>query len=415
MTFELHLPTLLALTIGTNLLLAGFMWTIFRLRHQPCFAQWGMSCLLFAVGCLLASSGAVIDAPWLTAVVAYGLLAVAPLLAVIGLLSFMGLSWYRREMFALSTGLIGLILLLAPLQHNAFAPRMLTALYTAMVFAFAYHLVGRMTLKDYLPTRALRVLFAVHGGLMLLQVAVFSWCWSNGLEIAGNRVLEAILVSHIFLTITTALTFPLLEFIQSEDHLRLLAERDDLTQALNRRAFFAQVGEVFEGTQSHKAPLSILMIDLDHFKKINDDHGHATGDQALHFIGRLLKMELRERDIIGRIGGEEFSVALPDTSNAQAQAIANRLCERIAEGGREINGKSLELTASIGVAHASDSHREFKSIMMEADTALYEAKAKGRNTVHFHQPPPEDTTVLNLSERRRSQHVRQHDNAPPCS
>lgn len=415
MTLELHLPTLLALTIGINLLLAGFMWAIYRLRQQACFIHWSLSCLLFAIGCLLASASVVTSATWLTVVIAHGLLVIAPLLAVIGLLSFMGSAWYQRGMLTFVIGLAGYFLLLTPLQANPFAPRLLTALYTAMVFALAYRLAGRLSLRDNLPIRTLQFLFAIHGGLMLLQAAIMSWCWSNGTDIAGNLLLEAILISHILLTMTTALTFPLLVFVQSEAHLRHLAERDDLTQALNRRAFFAQVADTFATARSRNAPFSILMIDLDHFKKINDSLGHATGDQALRFVGKLLQTELRERDIIGRIGGEEFSVALPDTSSAQAESIANRLCECIAEGGREIAGKTLALTASIGGAHASTIHLDFKSIMMEADTALYAAKAKGRNTVYFQPLPPDEGNVLNLSERRRSQHLRQHDNAPSGS
>lgn len=415
MTFELHLPTLLALTIGTNLLLAGFMGAIYQLRQQTCFAYWGLSCLLFAIGCALASARALIDAPILTVVIAYGLLVTAPLLAVIGLLAFMGLAWYQRGMLALMTGLVGYLLLLAPLQDNPYAPRMLTALYTAMVFALAYHLAGQLALRHYLPIRALRGLFAVHGGLMLIQAAVMSWCWSNDVAINGNGLLEAILVSHIVLTISTALTFPLLDFVQSENHLRHLADIDDLTQTLNRRAFFSQVNEAFADTRRRSAPFSILMIDLDHFKQINDKLGHATGDQALRFIGRLLKKELRERDIIGRVGGEEFSVALPDTSDTQAKAIASRLCECIAEQGQQVDGKILELTASIGGAHARAKHTEFNSVLMEADTALYTAKATGRNTVYFQPLPPEEATILNLSDRRRGQHVRQTDSTTPCS
>ncbi len=416
MTFELHLPTLLALTIATNLLLAGFMWTLYRLRRQTCFVYWGLSCLLFAVGCALAGAGSVIDTPILTVVAAYGLLAAAPLLAVIGLLSFMGLAWHQRGMLALVTGFAGYLLLLAPLQENPFAPRMLTALYTAMVFARACHLVGQLTLKDYLPVRALRTLFAGHGGLMLIQAAVLSWYWSNNTSVHGNGLLEALLVSHILLTISTALTFPLLAFVQSENHLRRLADIDDLTQALNRRVFFERVSTAFTSTRQRNASFSMLMIDLDHFKQINDKLGHATGDQALQFIGRLLKKELRKRDIVGRIGGEEFAVALPDTSNAEARVIASRLCECIAEQGQRIGGKVLGLTASIGGAHARASHTDFTSVMMEADTALYTAKATGRNTVYFQPLPTDEATILHLSDHRRGQqHVRQHDKVPPGS
>ncbi|MDX1800152.1 MAG: diguanylate cyclase, partial [Marinobacter sp.] len=96
-------------------------------------------------------------------------------------------------------------------------------------------------------------------------------------------------------------------------------------------------------------------------------------------------------------------------------AIASRLCECIAEQGQQVDGKILELTASIGGAHARAKHTEFNSVLMEADTALYTAKATGRNTVYFQPLPPEEATILNLSDRRRGQHVRQTDSTTPCS
>jgi len=313
---------------------------------------------------------------------------------------------------SLLIGLIGWALLLAPLIDNPFAPRLVTALYSAVVFALAYRLVGQLSVQESLPVRILRVCFATHAGLMLCQGALMSWYWSAGIEAHADPLLQALLVSHILLTVSTALCFPLLAFAQSEQRLKLLAEQDDLTETFNRRAFFSAVSMAFDEAQQRNTPLSVLMIDLDHFKQINDDWGHAIGDNALRLIGHLLRKELRERDIIGRIGGEEFAVVLPTTSPTQAQAIANRLRECIAEEGREIGGVALQLSASIGGAHRTSSHREFASMLMEADSALYTAKESGRNRVHFHQQPLKDATILNLSERRRGHHIRPPDSSP---
>lgn len=387
LAFDLHLPTLLLLTIGVNLLLGAFMWAIYNLRRkQACFVFWALSCLLFALGCAAAGAREFVNSPWLTIVLAHNLIALAPLLIVLGLRSFLNLPWYGPGSKWLIAAFFGHVVLLTVLHTTPDAPRFVTALYTAATFAFAFKLVARVSLASMVPTRILQAFFATHAGLMTAQMLVLGWSWVMGGFAGAGLILEAILTSHILLTTCTAFTFPLLAFVQSEQRLRLLVERDELTRVYNRRAFYKRVNTSFQQAVQHNLPFTVLMIDLDHFKKINDQWGHVTGDRALELVGKLLRQELREDDIIGRIGGEEFAVALPSTSAEQAQTIAIRVCRRIEEDGREIAGLALGLSASVGGSHRSAHHKEFTNVLMEADSALYIAKDKGRNTVHFMQP-----------------------------
>jgi diguanylate cyclase (GGDEF)-like protein len=125
----------------------------------------------------------------------------------------------------------------------------------------------------------------------------------------------------------------------------------------------------------------VLMLDIDHFKQINDTYGHAGGDMALQHFAALMRAELRSIDSCGRLGGEEFAILLPGASLEAAQRIAERLRLKLAESSVEIDGKSVALTASIGIAllHPADVNPD--AVLQRADAALYQAKATGRNRV----------------------------------
>ncbi len=170
----------------------------------------------------------------------------------------------------------------------------------------------------------------------------------------------------------------------AETNLRLsaLAATDSLTGLANRRAFLTQLDHEFARARRYGGPLTVLMIDLDHFKDINDRHGHAAGDRALVAVARLLSDRLRATDFIGRIGGEEFAILAPETRLPDATGLAERLREAIA--GLAIgldDGTTITLTTSIGVtAHVGDDDGGDR-LLARADRALYTAKAGGRNRV----------------------------------
>lgn len=158
-----------------------------------------------------------------------------------------------------------------------------------------------------------------------------------------------------------------------------LANTDMLTQLNNRRAFYS-IGEVLQHNSGrYQRPLSAIMLDIDHFKAINDKHGHAAGDEAIRAVGETLSNVVREADVIGRLGGEEFAVLLPETLGNDAYDLAERIRSSIAELVVDAHGKAIRFTASLGVAQAEGEVATIDALIAAADRALYYAKENGRN------------------------------------
>jgi diguanylate cyclase (GGDEF)-like protein len=156
------------------------------------------------------------------------------------------------------------------------------------------------------------------------------------------------------------------------------AQTDELTGLKNRRAFFEQAQRLYNHCQNYQLPLCAVMLDMDHFKHINDTYGHQVGDQVLRQMGVVICKFFRESDIHGRLGGEEFAVLLPETSLEAAQNLAEELIQSIAG---LMTGPVHCITASVGVASMETSDKDLHSLMSNADKALYRAKARGRNQV----------------------------------
>jgi diguanylate cyclase (GGDEF)-like protein len=140
-------------------------------------------------------------------------------------------------------------------------------------------------------------------------------------------------------------------------------------------------------------PLTVAMVDIDHFKKVNDTWGHLAGDQVLAAIARVLAGQLRSYDVAGRFGGEEFAVLLPGATGATARLVAERLRSAIA-ATRPLPGSTLRVTVSIGVAAAIPAPEDCQDLVAAADEALYEAKQAGRNQVRLAEQPLVDSSVV---------------------
>lgn len=166
------------------------------------------------------------------------------------------------------------------------------------------------------------------------------------------------------------------------DRLQEMASHDPLTQVLNARAYYHACEQQIVQSQRSEQPFSVLFVDLDHFKTINDTHGHAAGDEVLRVVARTLGEQLRRSDLLGRIGGEEFSVFLPNTPVAGALQVAENLRMAVQQCQPNIGGGTqLRITASIGVASRSPGAQTMQAIQQRADEAMYEAKKAGRNRV----------------------------------
>ncbi len=168
----------------------------------------------------------------------------------------------------------------------------------------------------------------------------------------------------------------------AEAELQHLVAHDALTGLYNRKILEQKVtGEILRAAR-YERPLSVFLLDLDHFKRINDTHGHPAGDRVLRDFAQILQESVRGTDYAARYGGEEFVVVLPETEPAKAELLAERLRGAIAEHPISLeDGKPLNVTVSIGIASFPEHARSWKELLQAADTAMYEAKVKGRNCV----------------------------------
>lgn len=168
----------------------------------------------------------------------------------------------------------------------------------------------------------------------------------------------------------------------SNAQLQVLAFRDPLTGLFNPRAFYEIANQLVLLARRDQQPVSVLFIDLDRFKNINDHHGHDAGDKVLRAVAQALSSDLRKSDVLGRIGGEEFAICLPFTSELGACHVAEKLRLRIEALKIPIApGRTLRVTASIGVSQRLSSDGTVDDIKMRADRAMYLAKVGGRNRV----------------------------------
>lgn len=250
-----------------------------------------------------------------------------------------------------------------------------------VLFLLSARTMARGGASEY-PARYLYALCCGgHGVFLLLR----PWLFQVGRNGLFNSE-QMLVVSHL-IVIEAIVALVLLGFCvvmlaneQVTLALKQMADRDPLTGAYNRRAFMSTLEKATLYASRLVFPVSVLLIDLDHFKRINDTWGHQRGDDALRHVVRVLQDCLREGDILGRMGGEEFAIVLPNASQQEAEHIANRLRLAIEAQPLQYAGAALPLTTSIGVAGWLPPEKP-DSLLHRADEAMYQAKRQGRNCV----------------------------------
>ncbi|AGF76781.1 PAS domain S-box/diguanylate cyclase (GGDEF) domain-containing protein [Desulfocapsa sulfexigens DSM 10523] len=174
---------------------------------------------------------------------------------------------------------------------------------------------------------------------------------------------------------------------QAEEEARYLSTHDPLTGLFNRRMLEKRVIEEIDRAERYNHTLSIFMVDLDHFKTVNDTYGHLSGDIVLRHLAKILAVSIRKTDYVARYGGEEFIVVLPETPLTEAHELAERLCKEIRRYPIPLkDGQTIKVTASIGVACFPEHHKSWEGIIGAADSAMYAAKQAGRNQVKIAAP-----------------------------
>jgi len=168
---------------------------------------------------------------------------------------------------------------------------------------------------------------------------------------------------------------------QAREELRRLATTDSLTGLDNRRALIQRGLEEFGRSRRYSRPYSILIMDIDHFKEVNDSYGHAAGDEVLREFARQVLNRMRKQDTFGRLGGEEFAMLLPETRLSDAVNVSERLRHMCAETEFPADGSHVRITLSIGLVERTEADTSFDQLQKRADEMLYRAKQRGRNNV----------------------------------
>jgi diguanylate cyclase (GGDEF)-like protein len=228
---------------------------------------------------------------------------------------------------------------------------------------------------------AIFMLFA-HGALFLLRtplVAMLPWA-------PGNRMLGSVwltVLSFEALLFTISIAFILLAMAKERTELRhrTAAMVDPLTGIANRRSFLQDAAHLAKRHGANPRPTAVLLIDLDHFKSINDRFGHALGDRVLEIFADTARQSVRSSDLLGRLGGEEFAAVLSDTSRDKAVGVAERIREGFAQAAQEVDNRPIYATVSVGLVHCQEAALDVAGLLAQADQALYTAKERGRNRV----------------------------------
>jgi len=210
----------------------------------------------------------------------------------------------------------------------------------------------------------------------------------------GNALhteIAVMLAAGIPLLVTPPIAWFLVDLLlrvhRVEQEMRSLASYDSLTGLPSRHAFFDNAKNYVSLAQREKSPFSVMIIDLDHFKSINDRFGHPAGDAVLKLFADVVNSVARRSDIIGRLGGEEFGMVLPSTNTSEALEFSERLHHAINQAVLKYKGNAIRYTASIGLSEFdSDSEDSIDDLLARADLALYQAKQSGRNQTATFNP-----------------------------
>ena len=290
-----------------------------------------------------------------------------------------------EPVYLVTGAVLWLLVCRLPVLADAVETRSLIAsgIITAYTWLTAYEFWrGR---SEQLVSRwpAIFMLFA-HGALFLLRTPLASMLpWSPTNNMLGSVWLTVLSFEALLFTISVAFILLAMAKERTELRHRTAAMIDPLTGIANRRAFLQDAALLAKRHGNNPRPTAVLLIDLDHFKSINDRFGHALGDRVLEIFTDSASHSIRSSDLIGRLGGEEFAAVLYDISRDKAVAVAERIRESFAQASQEVNGRPVCATVSVGLVHCEEAAFDVAELLAQADQALYFAKEHGRNRVEI--------------------------------
>jgi diguanylate cyclase (GGDEF)-like protein len=373
-------PTLLVILIVSNLLMAGAMWIAFAGRFREGLGQWTGALLVQGLAWLLVVMHNAM--PEITSIAgANALLALCWSLQMSALLEF----HKRRTPRWLIYGPVVIALLLFLVFLTDARERLAVS---GLAFGVAQLITGAALLY-YRVAAEHRTRWLLAGSFFLMSagllwLAFVAWFEPEALlpTSGTSRTPGPALLAFYTVTIASSFAFLLMHKERADRETYELATTDSLTGVYNRRTFKELAEPQLSRSRRARMPVSLLMLDLDHFKRINDTYGHLAGDDVLKAFANLVTKCLRKEDLLARYGGEEFVVLLPGDSQNAAFRLAERIREEVSAQPFDANGHLVRVTVSVGIAsEAGDTLPSLEAMLGRADEALYKAKNDGRNQV----------------------------------
>lgn len=378
-----HVPTMLAMIIASSLMMAVSMAVVGWGRRRDGLGRWAAALLVNAIGHLLIMLRGLI--PDLLSIVVgnlmlssvfvgmiaavyqfqgrpvrWALLLAPPLLVLVFVSVFIDNFPARVSFVGLVIGLQAVWALLAALSHR-------------------HATVGR---GQWLLVAGLSLEAVVLGGRALVAISTHT----EATNILRSSALQTLTFLATFsVVLISSVGFVFMSRDRADENNRVLAALDPLTGVANRRSLIAALDRDVARAQRMREPMALMMVDIDHFKDVNDQYGHPAGDRVLCSVVNVLRQRVRAQDLVGRYGGEEFMVLLPDTGLTGAEQLARELCKAVEESrcpADGVPGPGIAVTVSIGVFGGRlESGDSWDMLIAAADRALYQAKNNGRNRV----------------------------------
>jgi len=386
-----HSPTLLIVAAILAALVTGVLSAVWLFnRRIPGLRLWAQALFCATVFCINLLLRDHVPLP-LSVVLAQSSIALTAYLCLLGAREYMGKAPLGHGVAALALGLLlATALFFTLVKPNVQVRIVLTGLVPGVIFIAAAHTLARGGFRK-VPARYLfAATVGVHGAFLLVRPLLFKLAApAEGAQPEAGIV--AALSQFVVLESTLAVVLVAFgalmltnEFITNE--LRHLAEVDPLTNVFNRRAFLTLLDKAISNAQRTQTTLPVLVMDLDHFKKVNDSWGHRAGDDVLRHFVMLAQRCLRKEDVMGRLGGEEFAIFLPNAGAGGAIAVAERLRAMVEAHPVVTEQRSIALTVSVGVTLCAGSESA-GTALQRADEAMYLAKERGRNRVEMTVAP----------------------------
>lgn len=354
-------------------------------REHDSLKKWAGAMLLETVAWqLLALRGAIPD--FFSIVVTGTLLIAAQSLKLAAIHEYRGVNWPRLQCL-LPVGFAFLLQMILPysdLRDRIIFGSLIYGAQMVIILNVLYRdeesRTGRAWWLLFSSALAMVPMLALRAGVAFFNIYAFALPQSG---FAPNPAQMAMFVNMIALSLMGSMGFILMVKEQADRAVRALAMRDSLTGLYNRRALMERAEKEYSLARRNQTSLALLMLDIDHFKFINDEYGHPTGDDVLAIVAHILESRLRKEDTLGRYGGEEFCILLPATDEAGARSVAEVLRGVLEGTPMATRRHEIFITISIGVAVCAATYcgENLQQLFDDADAALYQAKHEGRNRV----------------------------------